>query len=235
MDDDIGAAVNDWVSVVRRARLGATAHSVAVTLATYANPDGSRVYPGVARLAVQCEIGYRSVRRALRKLRTVGLIEVVRRGNRRRGLSDEYRLILAADLLERVDVPTPEQERKAIEAIHEADRADSARRYTRRVHGSPVPREPFITGQGAQLSRVTRDPPPSIKSTLPVNQPPYATGDLRTDVTVPDMIENPELIAAELDSPRDATRARTTRAERTIAEAQARVAARRAAHREAAS
>ncbi|MGI5238600.1 helix-turn-helix domain-containing protein [Dactylosporangium sp. CA-139066] len=106
--DDESVTLRQWTDVVRRARLGRTTKAVALTMATYADNDGSRVFPGVARLAVDCELTYNVVQGALRTLRTAGLIEVVRRASRR-GQADEYRLILAANILDRVEVLTPAQ------------------------------------------------------------------------------------------------------------------------------
>jgi hypothetical protein len=106
--DDEPVTLRQWTDVLRRARLGRTVKAVALTLATYADNDGTRVFPGVARLAVDCELTYNVVQGALAKLRAAGLIVVVRRGSRR-GHADEYRLILAADVLDRVEVLTPTQ------------------------------------------------------------------------------------------------------------------------------
>lgn len=112
-----GAAVNEWTNVVRRARLGRTTKLVALMLATYADSDGSKVFPGVARLVVQCEISHSRARAGLANLRQAGLIERVRQGNRRRGQADEYRLTFSADLLERITVLTPDEEREAIDRV----------------------------------------------------------------------------------------------------------------------
>lgn len=116
---DYGAKVNAWVGVVRRTRLGSITKLVALTLASYAKSDGTKIYPGVARIAVQCEIGYSTARKALEQLRAAKLVEVVKAGNRRTGTADEYRLILHPDLLDLADVMTPAGENKAIVAMNE--------------------------------------------------------------------------------------------------------------------
>lgn len=108
--------LTQWTSVVRRIRLGRTVKAVAVMLTVYADPDGSRVYPGVARLSYECELSYTVVKGALRTLRSLGLIVKVGR----RGDADEYRLILHEDLLERVNVPTPSQVTAEVEKIRAA-------------------------------------------------------------------------------------------------------------------
>lgn len=97
--------LRQWTDVVRRARLGRTVKAVALVLATYADADGTRVYPGLARLSYESEVNYNTAKLALKKLRDAGLIVKVGR----RGDADVYRLILAEDLHDRCDVPTPAQ------------------------------------------------------------------------------------------------------------------------------
>lgn len=85
--------------------------SVALTLATYANTDGTSIYPGNERLAaVTCQ-GDKTVRRALAWLRAGYLIERVREGSRggRGGFADEYRLTIPSDLLTRHELLSPEE------------------------------------------------------------------------------------------------------------------------------
>lgn len=104
MSDDY-ATLRQWTDVVRRARLGRTVKAVALVLATYADADGTRVYPGVARLSYDAEVNYNTAKGALKALRDAGLIRKVGR----RGDADVYRLVLAPDLSDRCDVPTPAQ------------------------------------------------------------------------------------------------------------------------------
>jgi DNA-binding transcriptional ArsR family regulator len=132
--DYSNTSVNEWVSVIRRARIGRTVKLVALTVASYADPDGGSVFPGRIRLAVECEVSESTIRDSLRTLREVGLIEVVRRGNRRRGQADRYRLILAPDLLERVDVLSPDAVREEINARKDA----RAEREQERAHRRPA-------------------------------------------------------------------------------------------------
>jgi Helix-turn-helix domain len=184
VSDDIGASVNEWVNVVRRARLGSSAKLIALVIASYANPDGTHVYPGVARLAVQTELDYRTVRRALGKLRNAGLLQVTKRGARKAGQSDEYRLTLAPDLLDNIAVPTPDEEKEAIQSVREKHRrstghlrpvetekeAEPYRTGVTRINGS--------TGQPMRFVQDTGDPPPSIPTST-VFDPPSLNGDLR--------------------------------------------------------
>lgn len=102
----------EWERIVRRARLGAPAKAVALAMATYADRDGSRVYPGVARLVAVTELSERSVRGALTKLRATGLIERVYKGGHRgvNSFTDVHRLAIPVDLFERVEMLSPAEE-----------------------------------------------------------------------------------------------------------------------------
>jgi hypothetical protein len=193
---DHGATVNEWVNVVRRARLPRTTKLVALTLASYANPDGTRIYPSIARLVVQCRIRYSTCRRAIADLRSAGLLELVTRGGR--GRSNEYRLILSVDLLERWDVPSPDEERSEIDAIVAANRAASAGRtklakHKQRLRSPEIAQNDLSALTRDPVSALTRDPPPSME-TSPGNNPPFSQVDLRTDV---DVVGHPQ--ADELD------------------------------------
>lgn len=57
---------------------------LAVTLANFADDDGSNVYPSVARLAYITGDTPRNVRRILRRLEATGILEVERPGGGRR-------------------------------------------------------------------------------------------------------------------------------------------------------
>jgi hypothetical protein len=157
---DVAADVNMWVTLIRAARLkrhGQHVKTLALLLASYASPDGTRVFPGVAQLAVILECDYRTVRRGLAVLRDAGLIALVMRGARRLGEADEYRLIIAADVLERLDVLSPDEIAAEVGAVR-ARMAGST--------GHPCPVEP----KPNRVLRVTEpvstghscDPPPSI-------------------------------------------------------------------------
>lgn len=102
----MGGAVrlSEWLSVVRRARLGRTVKGVAFALATRANNDGTGLFTGIARLSVEAEVSPKVMKTAMRTLREVGLIELVR-ASRGRGESNEYCLTIPED--GQINVPTP--------------------------------------------------------------------------------------------------------------------------------
>jgi DNA-binding transcriptional MocR family regulator len=68
--------------------------AVALVMATFANPDGTRVFPGEQRLADGIGVSRSTVTRALARLRREGWVEKIREGNSRSGQADEYRLRL---------------------------------------------------------------------------------------------------------------------------------------------
>lgn len=120
---------------------------VAFALATYANQDGTSIFPGNERLsAVTCQ-GDKTVRRALAWLRGGYLIERVREGSYagRKALADEYRLTIPSDLLIRHRLLDPSE--------------------------SPV-RETGDKGPGVPDHRSHRPAPPVTQSRSPVSQSP---------------------------------------------------------------
>ncbi len=84
---------------------------MALILATYADPDGSRVRPGNEILAAVTGESERNVKRRLAALREMGLLTVARRGGGRsgRGKTTEYQLTMPSDLLERCSMLGPDE------------------------------------------------------------------------------------------------------------------------------
>lgn len=101
----------EWERLVRRCVLTSPTKLVALTVATYANRDGSGIYPGVTRLTAVTALSERSVRGALKTLREVGLLLRTRDGSRngRRAYADEYALTIPVDLLDRVELLDPDE------------------------------------------------------------------------------------------------------------------------------
>ncbi|NED57837.1 hypothetical protein G3I24_43990 [Micromonospora aurantiaca] len=118
--EDYAATAGAWLDLVRRARWGNHRLKLAaLVVGSYAAADGTDVHCGVARLALDAEIGYSTARKYLAELRRIGLIELVARV-RRRGRSDEYRLILGPDVLEHLQVPDPDTYRRDAREVRTA-------------------------------------------------------------------------------------------------------------------
>lgn len=165
---DQGGTVGSWNELIRRARIGRDRKLFCFTFSSYGNKDGRRIFCGVARLAVDCEMGYSTARRYLAWLRKVGLCELVKKGNRRRHLADEYRLLFGPEILEHLDVPDPDVYREMIEALSAENRAGSAKREARRrvprsadsVEGRAEPQDPAPDLRSPKAS-VGTDPVPT--------------------------------------------------------------------------
>lgn len=96
----------EWDGTLRRLKLPAPVKLVAAYVSQYADNEGRNTRPGVERLALETGHGTATVKRALKRLRDLGLLELVRSGSSqgRRGKANEYRLAIPDDLLERVDL-----------------------------------------------------------------------------------------------------------------------------------
>lgn len=211
MDEDHGATVADWLKLVRRARLGQPLRTVALYLAGKANNDGTHLYAGIARMAVECELSRAEARRALKTLRDAGLIELVCRGNRRLRKSDEYRLVIGPDVMEHFKVPSPAEHDAAIIALKDRERQQQEQRQRRHSlhrkgdHSLCDPRRcraattltttlslSVDDGNNAQESEQQRSSPTGVgASTSPVLTSPVEATPLtddaavRTDLAVP--------------------------------------------------
>lgn len=140
MSDDIPVrpvGTYDWVRTVSNIDFGGsdgvkgvagrTIKGVAFRLSYWANPDGTQVIAGPARISVICEVDYKTAKTVLGVLRKHGLLTVVRRG---RGptshggirVGDEYRLTVPLDLPERLLVRSEDQIKAAVEATKVANR-----------------------------------------------------------------------------------------------------------------
>ena len=102
-----------WRTIVARCLLGSTVKLVAYTLANYASRNGADVRPGEKLLAKDTELGMRTVRDALTKLREAGLIHRVFEGaaSGSAELADEYRLTFPEDLESRVPMWDPKRKK----------------------------------------------------------------------------------------------------------------------------
>lgn len=103
----------EWERVIRRIIMPPRVKLLALVLASYADPDGSRVRPGVDVLAAVTGASERTVRRQMRTLvDDYGLLrQVVRGGGRHgRGRANVYQLAVPTDLLDRVELLPPDTE-----------------------------------------------------------------------------------------------------------------------------
>jgi len=92
----------EWEAVLRRLELPKEVKYVGFVMATYADPNGTRVRPGAAELAAAVGDAESTLRRRVSFLRKHGLIAQTSRGGGRNGAgrATEYRLTLPVDLLE---------------------------------------------------------------------------------------------------------------------------------------
>ncbi|MGC5009776.1 hypothetical protein ACLQ2R_03320 [Streptosporangium sp. DT93] len=124
--DDAPKIFWDWIRLIRRIELGfnpsptgdpkkristTTVQHVAMTAATYANPDGTRIRPGIPRLARVCRLDTTVVGNCLRRLRDLGLLLRVFAGSGagRNARADEYRMAIPEGLHERVAMLDPDE------------------------------------------------------------------------------------------------------------------------------
>jgi hypothetical protein len=130
--EDDSASARDWTDTLARIRIGtvrvagksvsgSAIKTVAERMARYGDADGSRVRPGIARLAVDLEMSYGTAKRAVQWLHGVGLLRLVQAASRP-GHADVYQLALPVDLLERVEVWTPARHSLEVGRVREANR-----------------------------------------------------------------------------------------------------------------
>lgn len=96
----------EWEAVLRRLALPKEVKYVGFVMATYADPNGTRIRPGAAELAAAVGDGESTLRRRVSFLRKAGLIVQTSRGGGRNGAgrATEYRLTLPPDLLEQFEI-----------------------------------------------------------------------------------------------------------------------------------
>ncbi|GGN93894.1 hypothetical protein GCM10010112_82670 [Actinoplanes lobatus] len=206
--EQIPVTVREWTDILARIRFGtvkafgktysaARIKLVAYRLANYADSDGTRIRPGIARLAVDLEIEYRTARDVIALLRRLGLIHLEAAGAGR-GRADEYRLTLPTDLLDRddLDVWTPTQHTHHTRQLSDRHRGRTTHPRTP-IHGpqdgaatdtAPPPARSSRTTEtrDARSSRTPAHGPQDLATyqdldTTPTDQPPLAP---RTAVTV---------------------------------------------------
>lgn len=136
---DIGQPPGAWIDVVRRAQISRTVHSVAMTMASYADyKTGRDIHPGIARLSVDCKLGYKVTKNAVAKLREVGLIELVT-ASPGPGFSDDYRLIFHPDIHDRLVIRSPTEQKAEIVKVRAANRGKWKPKTDDNLRGSRDP------------------------------------------------------------------------------------------------
>ncbi|MCC3311490.1 helix-turn-helix domain-containing protein [Nocardia africana] len=105
----------EWIRILRRVQMTLGTKYLGLMMSTYANFDGSRVFPGVAKLALVMCVSEKTVKRALSELRALGMVERVKQGNRHEGEADTYRLTVPTDLFDR---PMLDPEEKGMSGGH---------------------------------------------------------------------------------------------------------------------
>jgi hypothetical protein len=168
--------VREWTDILARIRFGtvriagktysaARIKLVAHRLANYADSDGTRIHPGIARLAVDLEIEYRTVRDTLALLRRLGLIHRVRPATGR-GRADEYRLTLPLDLLDRddLDVWTPTHHAQHTQKVRDTHRGTSRAPLCTRGPKDPAPTPAGAGTPGPPAPAVPPAPPVAAAS-----------------------------------------------------------------------
>jgi hypothetical protein len=178
----------EWERVIRAVVLPATVKHVALNLATYADADGTRVFPGNEAIASDTGLSDKTVRRALERLRDVGLIVRVVSGQRmgRRGVADGYELAIPADLLERV-LLVSQQGRTPVTVTGDSDgtpvtvTADPEPNtgHTFPEHRSDVPQPP-VTRSG-NTGHCDRSPVHDHHMYQPIDHPSASVLDVSTD------------------------------------------------------
>jgi DNA-binding transcriptional ArsR family regulator len=128
---DLGANLGEWNALVRRARMADRQKLAALTVSSYADPDGTGIRLTPPRLGVDLGVSYSTARRYLSWLREVGLIELTRAGNRRLGTASEYRLIIGPDVMEHIDVLSPSEVRARMDGMRESEREHTRDRLDR--------------------------------------------------------------------------------------------------------
>lgn len=98
----------EWERIIRRVGIPSQQKYLALTLSTYGDADGTRVRPGVERLALVMKVTERTVIRNMGALRDAGFILRTKKGNRHREEADVYRLTVPDNLLDWPMLPPSE-------------------------------------------------------------------------------------------------------------------------------
>lgn len=87
-----------WIDLVLRMDIPTQRKTVAFALSRFANPDGSRVFPGQGKVANMAKLHETTAHKHIRALERAGLLAVVKRGGGRGGATNTYQLTRPADI-----------------------------------------------------------------------------------------------------------------------------------------
>lgn len=118
MTDEEAASWRYWTTLLGRIRFGKqkvagktlsgmVIKAVGERIATYADRDGSRVRPGIARIAVDLETSHTTVRNAITVLERVGLLRLETKANRNHAAV--YQLVISAEVIENAELWSPDR------------------------------------------------------------------------------------------------------------------------------
>jgi hypothetical protein len=156
----------EWERIMRRARINWDLKSLGLLMATWADPDGTRVRPGVKLLVAVTGTSPSTVGRRIKELHeTYLLLQLVRRGGGRggQGSASEWRLAIPVNLLDRIELLPPEELLTVSSVIHVTDQSGlpSVTQMTDQSDESPVI---HLTGR-TPVNPVDNSRPPIIQVT----------------------------------------------------------------------
>lgn len=162
----------DFFNLLRRAHLSITTKAIAFDMASYASPDGTRIYPGDEKVADELDLTDRAVREHTAVLRDLGLLTRVRHHGLK--TAGEYRLSWPQDpefvamrldpdgnrLIQKPEPKTrPKKQRNPGSAALPVDNSEHRNPGSGEANGNPVN---LLNGQRNQGSAL---PEPGFQST----------------------------------------------------------------------
>lgn len=96
--ETVPATKGEWVDLVLRMDVPAQRKAVAFALAKFANPDGTKVFPGQEKVADMARLHETNTRKHIKALVAAGMLIVVKRGGGRGGATNSYRLSRPLDI-----------------------------------------------------------------------------------------------------------------------------------------
>lgn len=88
----------EWVNLVLRMDIPPQRKAVAFALTKFANPDGTKVFPGQGKVADMAGLHETNARKHIKALLAAGMLMMVKRGGGRGGATNTYRLSRPADI-----------------------------------------------------------------------------------------------------------------------------------------